>query len=476
MTLWDRLWDRLWAPCDVASTAFLRAVFGLVVLSHVCLYFFNDSIEFYFGQTPHHLTFFGFDWVHAFELDGMRRVHYLMALAAVGVVLGLLYRLSAFLLFATFTYTLFAEASQFQNHYYLMCLIAFLFVCIPAHRSFSIDSVLVPEKASPWIPNWCRWLLMFQIAIPYVYGGIAKLNADWLHGMPVGTWISEKSDLPLIGPWLAERSAAWLISYTGIVFDLLIVPLLLWTRTRPWACAAVIAFHLLNSVLFDIDVFPWMMILATPILCSPGWPRRWLHLDSPAFLRNEHSEEAPRSSSTRLSIGFFAIYVVWQLVFPLRHLLYPGNPSWTEEGQQFAWRMMLRRKDIFLRIYATDGASHQVTPLPLKNLMTYKQLIKMANSPDQLVACAPYFAQQAHEMGIRDAEIRAVVLTSLNGRKPQFQMDPELNLLTLDRSIWPQAGIVPLTEPRRSTPWNIPTKRWPEVLGIQLPQTQPSTH
>ena len=470
----DTVWDRLWAPCDVASVAFFRAGFALIVLWHIGLYFSANSIEYYFGRAPHHLSYFGFEWVRAFELDGMRRVYYLMAFAAVGVGLGLCYRVSAVLLFITFTYTFLAEAAQFQNHYYMMCLVAFLLVVIPAHRSFSIDSILVPDKASGVIPNWCRWLLIFQIAIPYIYGGIAKLNGDWLHGMPVGLWVSEKSHLPLIGPLLTERSTAWFISYTGVIFDLSIVPLLLWPRTRKWAFAIVVVFHLSNTVLFDIDVFPWMMILATTILFSPDWPRRLLRLDESAVESTADSSAPNQSFCRQLLVGLVSIYVLWQVSFPFRYFLYPGNPSWTEEGQQFAWRMMLRRKDVFCRIYATDGPSRRVAEVPLDRLMSFRQLHELATSPSQLVACAPFFADRAHGIGFRDVEVRAIVLTSLNGRKPQLQIDPELNLLTLARSIRPQPGILPQTEPRREDAWDVPIDDWPKELGITLPTTQPT--
>jgi hypothetical protein len=89
-----------------------------------------------------------------------------------------------------------------------------------------------------------------------------------------------------------------------------------------------------------------------------------------------------------------------------------------------------------------------------------------------LVACAPFFAEQALKIRFSDIEIRAVVITSLNGRKPQLQIDPELDLLTLDRSIWPQPGIPPLTEPLRTDSWDVPLGEWPGMLGIQLPVAQ----
>ncbi len=462
------LWDRLWDPCDIASVAFFRVIFALAVLLHITLYFSNDLVEYYFGAPEHHMTFFGFDWVLALDLEGMRRVYYLMALSAIGVALGFLYRLNAIVLFVTFTFTILAEAAQFQNHYYLMCLIAFLLILIPAHRSFSVDAILFPDRASPWIPNWCRWLLMAQVAIPYFYGGLAKINGDWMQAMPVGLWTARSGDLPVVGPWLTERPAAWFISYTGLILDLVIVPLLLWRRTRLLAYLAVVVFHMSNSVLFDIDVFPWMMILATPILFPASWPRTLLRLQTPQADVSATAVSS-RTLCQRLTIGFVAIYLAWQIVYPFRHWLYPGNPSWTEEGQDFAWRMMLRKKDVFFRIYAVDGPSQQVVVIPVAKLMTYTQASRMCVSPDQLVACAPYFAEKARERGMRDVEIRAVVITSLNGRKPQLQIDPEMNLLEVDRSILPQAGIIPLTEPLRREVWDVPIARWPEELGIQLP-------
>jgi vitamin K-dependent gamma-carboxylase len=463
------LWDRLWAPCDVASVAFFRVAFALTVLAHLVLYFSNDLIEGYFGRPPSHMKFFGFEWVHTFDLDGMRRVYYLMALAAIGVGLGLLYRVSAILLFITFTYSIMAEAAQFQNHYYLMCLFAFLLILIPAHRSFSIDSILVPDKASCWIPGWCRYLLMFQVAIPYVYGGIAKLNGDWLHAMPVGIWISGSSHLPIIGPLLTERLTAWFVSYAGLLLDLFIVPLLLWRRTRIWAFSLVVAFHLSNMVLFDIDVFPFMATMCTTIFFSPGWPRRLLRLDGPESEVNIVPAVPIRTMSRRLTIGLVAVYLVWQVLFPFRHVLYPGSPSWTDEGQDFAWRMMLRRKDVFFRVYAKDGPSQRVVVVPAGRLLTPMQRYHTCVSPDKIVAIAPFFAEQARKQGLRDVEIRAVVLTSLNGRKPQLQLDPELDLLKMHRSIWPQTGITPLTERRREEAWDVPVSDWPRVLGIELP-------
>ena len=51
-------------------------------------------------------------------------------------------------------------------------------------------------------------------------------------------------------------------------------------------------------------------------------------------------------SAGRLSLMLaICVFAALQLLMPLRHWLYPGNPNWTEEGHRFAWHMKLRDKD-----------------------------------------------------------------------------------------------------------------------------------
>lgn len=465
MTPW---WRRLWDPCDVASVAFFRIAFAGIMVWHVARFLSNNWVEYYYVDSRHHLKYFGFEWVEPMMYGGaMRQMFYLMGFAAVGVGLGLFYRLSAITLFVTYTYSFLAEAALFQNHYYMMSLIAFLLVLIPAHRSFSLDALIFPENASPFIPNWCRWVLMLMVALPYVYGGIAKIDGDWLRAMPVGFWISEKSHLPVIGPYLTEHWVAWVVSYAGLILDLAIVPLLMWRKTRIPAYIVIVLFHVMNAALFNIDVFPWMMILLTTIFFAPDWPRRLLRL-KPA--QAETGEPPSRTFWQKASLSVVGLFVVWQLVFPLRHWAYPGNPSWTEEGHQFAWRMMLRHKEVFIRFYATDGEKDETVQIPFDRMLNAKQLGEMAISPDQIVATADYFYDVARKVRMKDVSIRAVVIASLNGRKPQLMIDPDLDLLTVNRQWGHQPWIKELEEPFRSEPWDVPSADWPEVLGIELPE------
>jgi hypothetical protein len=77
------------------------------------------------------------------------------------------------------------------------------------------------------------WLLRLQIGVVYFYGGIGKLNPDWLfHAQPLRTWLLRAVDTPLIGPILGMRETAFLMSWGGAVFDLTIPFLLSNRRAR----------------------------------------------------------------------------------------------------------------------------------------------------------------------------------------------------------------------------------------------------
>src|SRR5262245_1967152 len=137
-----------------------------------------------------HFTYFGFEWVKPWPGSGMYWHFAALAVLAVFLIVGFLYRLSAFLFWLGFTYVFLLEKAVYLNHYYLVSLLAFLLIFLPANRAWSIDARLWPALRSDYVPAWTQWLLRFQVGLPYVFGGIAKLNADWFHGQPMQIWLS----------------------------------------------------------------------------------------------------------------------------------------------------------------------------------------------------------------------------------------------------------------------------------------------
>ena len=111
------------------------------------------------------------------------------------------------------------------------------------------------------VAAWMIWALRGLVGMVYVYAGIAKLNPDWLRGEPLRIWLPQDADLPLAGDLLTREWVAVTASWVTVGFELLVVPALIWRRTRPIAYAAVVCFHLGTwIVLPQIGAFPFIMI------------------------------------------------------------------------------------------------------------------------------------------------------------------------------------------------------------------------
>ena len=314
-------------------------------------------------------------------------------------------------------------------------------------------------------PAWALWVLRFQIAIPYTYGGIAKLNGDWLQGEPVRMWLARKAADPIVGPLATSEWTVGLIAYGGLLFDLAIVPMLLWRRTRMLAFLLAVGFHLANAYLFSIGIFPWFMIAATLLFFPPDWPRTlWERVRSMSLARGSRHpisrldgggigwpirERALAGSGEHLVLAFLGLYVVAQLLLPLRHLLYPGDVAWTEEGHRFSWRMKLRDKSHAIAYIAHSPSTGRTWLLPLRDYLSGRQDDVLDGHPDMILQLAHHMADDLRERGLTDVQIRVRAMTSLNGRRRQDLIDPDIDLTTRHRRIGPADWILPLTEPLR---------------------------
>ena len=269
-----------------------------------------------------------------------------------------------------------------------------------------------------------------QVGLVYFYGGVAKLNEDWLRGEPLRSWLADYADWQVVGPFLASEWGVYLFSYGGLLFDLLIVPLLLWKRTRLYAFAGVVAFNVLNAWLFNIGIFPWLMIAASLLFFAPDWPRRWgfgagkvldgsTTVDAPTGQGGESPSpsRAPRLARVA-TLGLLAGYLGVQVLVPFRHFLYPGNVHWSEEGHRFAWHMKLRDKNAKASFLATDPSGGRTWRVDPSAYLTTWQIGEMASRPDMILQFSHHLAKDLRRQGYGNIEIRADVMASLNGGRP----------------------------------------------------------
>jgi hypothetical protein len=459
--LFERLCGALLAPVDISFLVFFRVVFGGILVWEVYRYFAFNRIARYYVDPLITFTYFGFSWVKPWPGIGMYIHFIVLGLAAGCVMLGFLYRFAAPVLFFTFTYFFLLDQSLYLNHFYLVSLISFLMCFLPAERAFSIDAWLRPGIRSDTVPAWTLWLLRLQIGIPFFYGGIAKINSDWiLGGEPMRIWLRPLTRIPALGHLFAADWVVYSFVFGGLLLDLFVIPLLIWRRTRIYAFAAAVLFNLINALIFDIGIFPWLMLGALFIFFPPDLMRRFVRaFTSPEEqLSKAETAQAPRKNqegrgwstlSTRQRVigGLLAAYLLVQLVLPFRHYLYPGNVSWTEEGHNFAWHMKLRTKagDAFFTV--THPSSGQTWTIRLEDYLKSHQVRKLMSKPEMLVQFAHYLADEKRREGYDNVEVRARVMVSLNGRQRQLLIDPEIDLAKQEISFLPTRWIVPLTTP-----------------------------
>jgi hypothetical protein len=163
-----------------------------------------------------------------------------------------------------------------------------------------------------------------------------------------------------------------------------------------------------------------------------------------------------------------AVFFALQLLLPLRHFLYPGNVDWTEEGSQFAWRMMLNDKATAIQILLVDPHSGRRRPVDPRAFLTPRQINKMSEDPELLREFACYLKRNLAAADLGQFEVHVVALCSLNGRKPQLLIDPGVDLGVQPRTLFPQKWIVPLTEPLPDEPWLVPQSEWKEHVDVDF--------
>ena len=435
------------SPISIAPLITFRALFGAMMLISTVRFVALGWIEDHFIQPKLHFHYYGFGWVDVLPPAGLYAIHILMLLGATGIMLGAFYRLSAVLFFLTFTYCELIDITYYLNHYYFVSVVSFLLIFLPAHRAGSLDVRRGAVLPLTQIPAWCVNLIKLQLALVYVYAGLAKVNYDWLiNALPLKIWLPANDTAPVLGSLFALPWAPWLFSWAGMLYDTFIVFFLMMPRSRPWAYITVVIFHVLTGILFQIGVFPLVMIAATPIFFSVKWHERFLNkiqilFPIPFFSQKAGSAWYPRVPLPLIRLALL-LFVTFQLLFPWRYLLYPGNIFWTEEGYRFSWRVMLMEKAGTATFYVKDTRTGREGVVDNQEFLNDHQEKQMAMQPDLILQFAHFLANYYQKEGVYQPQIRAEVYVTLNARPSHLLIDPSVDLAQIQDSWAPKKWIL----------------------------------
>ncbi|NHF60636.1 HTTM domain-containing protein [Flavobacteriaceae bacterium TP-CH-4] len=369
-------------------------------------------------------SFIGFEWLQPLPGNGMYVYFFVMGTFGVLIALGYKYRFSiiAFTLMWTAVYLM--QKTSYNNHYYLLILVSGFMVFFPANRYFSLDAKRNPSIKKISMPSWVKWAVVLQLFIVYTYASIAKMYGDWLDFGIIKILMQDKANYPIIGDLLQQPWVHKAVGVFGILFDLLVVPALLWKPTRKIALIASIFFHLFNSIVFQIGIFPYLSLAFIVFFFEPETIRN-IFFKKKSFY-NEGNIEVPSYKNSLLAA--LGLYFLIQLMLPVRHHFIADDVLWTEEGHRLSWRMMLRSRSGKIQFKVRNNETGKTEWINTKDYLTPKQNRRIGAYPDFIWQFAQYLKKEYAKKGIPVSVYALNAKVSVNGKPYRAFIDPQIDL------------------------------------------------
>uniref|UniRef100_A0A8C4QY37 HTTM-like domain-containing protein n=1 Tax=Eptatretus burgeri TaxID=7764 RepID=A0A8C4QY37_EPTBU len=311
------------------------------------------------------------------------------------------------------------------------------------------------EWTQIFVPKKLIIIIFFgdQVFIVYFIAGLKKLDFDWLAGYSMGKlgshWLFQPFRL-----FLSEEMTCWLVVHGGgFALDISAGFLLTFPVTRLLGLVMTSYFHLMNSQLFNIGMFPYAMIATGPLFLAADWPKRLEICHYPEstveLKRQQGAVDSKVLGRNKLGVrwihhvgaAFTVIYICEQLFLPYSHFISQGYNTWTGGLYGYSWDMMIHsRLHQHVRIMYKDGKTGETGFLkPGLKSSIWKDHPDMQR---QYAACAAHILQTWH--GVQEPQIYMDIWSSLNDRFQQRLVDPRVDLV---RAKW---------SPLRPTPWLLP--------------------
>ena len=196
------------------------------------------------------------------------------------------------------------------------------------------------------------------------------------------------------------------------------------------------------------------MIGASLIFFDPNWPRMMMSKVRSLWRREPQPPIAPScenqdiqlpalSWTTRALLLGLGVFALLQILIPLRHLAYPSNVRWSEEGYLLSWRVMLTEKSGFVQYRVSDPDTQQAWIVEPGEYLTPLQTERMVFQPDLILQTAHIIADDFTERGYEDVTVKADAFVSWNGRPNSQLIDPDADLARIGTSLAPKSWILP---------------------------------
>ncbi|WP_042269520.1 HTTM domain-containing protein [Nonlabens sp. Asnod3-H03] len=422
-------WDKwLFRQVDNSALVLFRMFFGFLLACEAFGHIALGAVDKHFLQPKFTFTFIGFEFLEPLPAPLMYGLFVMMGIAGLLVMVGFKYRTAMIFYAIAWTYVYLLQKTSYNNHYYLLMLLNYIMIFLPAHRSVSIDAKWNPRIRKEHMSRWIYLFIIAFLFIVYSYASVAKFYPDW-----IDTSFPKHLMKIRAGDWdiLQQEWAHWAIMIYGLSFDILIVPLLLWKRTRMIAVIASFFFHIFNSIIFKIGIFPYLALAFLVFFFKPKTIQKRFLKKKQFYDGDEIIVPSYKKSTIAVTTGFLVIMIL----LPLRHWVINDDVLWTEEGHRLSWRMMLRNRRGFTTYYVENKKTGSRKAINYNDYLTTKQSYSVQTKPDFMWQ----FAQKLKEFHAMEGEDVAVFIdakVSVNGRPLQQFTDKEIDVAAQEWSHW----------------------------------------
>lgn len=414
--------NRLYEQIDNAPLVLFRIFLGFLLACETIGAIATGWVKNNFILPKFTFSHIGMEWLQPLPGVGMYVYFVAMGILGLSIMLGYKYRFSIIAFTILWAGVYYMQKTSYNNHYYLLLLVSLIMCFLPAGAFASADARLHPETKRYSMPAWCSWVMIAQVSIVYFYATLAKFYPDWLDGTFTYNLLSQSVTADGFSDIIATKWFALFIAYAGIAFDLLVVPLMLYKRTRTIAFFASLVFHVFNSITLKIGIFPFFALSFAVFFFPPETIRGIFFKKKPALFMAPVAHEG-----SNIVKWFVMPYLIIQFLLPLRHYFIKGDVLWTEEGHRLSWRMMLRTRGGYTLFNVKDKETGNIIPYNVNDVLTHKQHSVMATRPDMIWQMAQHIKKEFAAKG-QSVAVYADSRTSIN-EGPQLRLiDPGTDL------------------------------------------------
>lgn len=413
--------NRLFSHIDNSPLIIFRIFFGFLLACETFGAILTGWVYSNMVEPKFSFSFIFVPWLQ--PLPGYGMYYYFAAMGVLGlmVMAGYKYRWSLSLFTILWAGVYYMQKTSYNNHYYLLLLVCFIMIFLPANTYAAIDAKKPGVKRYS-MPAWCSLVMILQVAIVYFYATVAKFYPGWLDGTFTRSLLTDSMTYPPLRELANQKWFYMFIAYAGIAFDGLIVPMLLYKRTRTLAFIASMVFHLFNSITLQIGIFPFFALTFVVFFYPPDKIRKLFFRKKPAVNENIITHE-----NKNLLYYLFIPYFIIQIFLPVRHHFIKGDVLWTEEGHRLSWRMMLRSREGHVSFNVIDKKTGMPVIYSMRDVLTRKQKNSMSTQPDMIWQMAHYIKNEFKAKGM-DVAVYANCKGAVNGSPWKTLIDPAVDL------------------------------------------------